>query len=166
MRFSAAIGKPGGDTHNAPDVWLLCGAGSFLYALPLAHVVEVMPILRIEPVAGSPPCVRGLAIIRGTPTPVVDIALLFGGSSGPAQRLVTVRTGLRVIALAVDRVLGVRSFEVDETAEPLPPLLREVASDMVSAIGRLDTELLLFLGTARVVPDALLAHRDGREPVQ
>jgi purine-binding chemotaxis protein CheW len=166
MRFSAAIGKPDGDTHNAQDVWLLCAAGSFLYALPLAHVVEVMPVLRIEPVAGSPPCVRGLAVIRGTPTPVVDVALLFGGGpDGPAQRLVTVRTGLRTIALAVDRVLGVRSFKVDETAEPLPPLLREVASDMVSAIGRLDSELLLFLGTARVVPDALLAHHDGREPI-
>jgi purine-binding chemotaxis protein CheW len=165
MRFSAAIGKPDGVTRDARDIWLVCGSGSFLYALPLAHVVEVMPVLRIEPVAGSPPCVRGLAIIRGTPTPVVDVALLFGGPAGPSQRLVTVRTGLRTIALAVDRVLGVRSFEVNGTAEPLPPLLREVATEMVSAIGRLDAELELFLGAARVVPDALLTYHDDREPV-
>jgi purine-binding chemotaxis protein CheW len=156
MNFSAASEKPRGGARGGQDIWLLCGAGSFLYALPLARVIEVMPLLPIEPVAGALACVRGLSIIRGSPTPVVDIALLFGGFAGPSQRLVTVQAGARTIALAVERVLGVRSIEPDRVAEPLPPILREVASDMVSAISRLDAELLLFLGTARIVPDALL----------
>jgi purine-binding chemotaxis protein CheW len=165
MRFSAAIGESVGNAPNGQDIWLLCGAGSFLYALPLAHVVEVMPVLRIEPVTGAPPCVRGLSIIRGTPTPVVDLALLFGGPAGPSQRLVTVKTGTRIIALAVDRVLGVRSIQADGVSEPLPPLLREVASDVVSAIGRLDAELLLFLGTARIIPDSVLESLAGEQEV-
>jgi chemotaxis signal transduction protein len=67
-----------------------------------------------------------------------------------------------MVALAVDTVLGVRSIKTDE---PLPPLLGEAASEVVSAIGRLDAELLLFLGKARIVPEQLFEHLDGCETV-
>ncbi len=65
-------------------------------------------------------------------------------------------------ALAVDTVVGVREIE---TADPLPPLLREAMSGVVSMIGRLDTELLLFLRTARIVPKELLERFDSYEIV-
>jgi purine-binding chemotaxis protein CheW len=153
MHLSAVIGEPGSGAHGGQQVWLLCRAGSYFYALPLGHVVEVMRILPIEALTGAPRYVLGLSIIRGTPTPVVDTALLCSGCTAPSHRLVTVRAGTRIIALAVDRVLGVQSIQ---TGKPLPPLLREAASDMVSAIGRVDAELLLFLSTARIVPEELL----------
>jgi purine-binding chemotaxis protein CheW len=140
--------------YGGQHIWLLCRAGSFLCALPLAQVVEIMRVLRIEAVAGAPACVRGLSIIRGTPTPIIDTALLLGGRPAPAERLVIVRTGTRMVALAVYRVLGVRSIE--GIAEPLPPLLQEAACDRVSAIGLLDAELLLFLSAARLVPEEAL----------
>src|ERR1700733_14675484 len=88
-----------------------------LCALPLAHVVETMRPLPVEAMAGAPRCVRGLAIIRGAPIPVVDVAELLGeGSvqtdtgtrSQPAARFVAVKVADRGIALAVDGVLGVR----------------------------------------------------------
>lgn len=163
LHLSAAIDEPGSCAHGREDLWLLCRAGSSLCALPLANVVEIMPALRIEPVAGAPPFVRGLSIIRGAPTPVVDIAHLFGGCTAPSRRLVTVKTGTRVVALEVDSVLGVRSIVTASNTEPLPPLLREAMSDMVSAIRRLDADLLVFLDTARVVPEALLEHLGDRE---
>jgi purine-binding chemotaxis protein CheW len=146
-----------GGQHN----WLLCRAGSSLCALPLAQVVETMRIPRIEAVAGAPAYVRGLSIIRGTPTLVIDTAFLLGGRAAAADRLVVVRTGMRMVALVVDNVLGVRS--IDCIAEPLPPLLREAARDMVSAIGLLDAELLLFLNAARLVPEKLFERLDGPE---
>jgi purine-binding chemotaxis protein CheW len=158
MHLSASIGEPDGGAHGGEAIWLLCRAGSFLCALRLADVVEIMRVLRIEPIAGAPPFVRGLSIIRGAPTLVVDIAHLFGGRSAVSQRQVTVKIGTRIVALAVDNVLGVQLMETAGIAEPLPPLLREAASDMVSAIGRLDADLLLFLNTARIVPDTLLEH--------
>jgi purine-binding chemotaxis protein CheW len=152
MHLSAVIGGSGSSARGSQEVWLLCRAGSSLFALPLGQVVETMRILPVEPVAGAPPYVRGLSIVRGTPTPVVDIALLCGGRTVPSRRLVTVRAGARIIALALETVLGVRSFNSDE---PLPPLLREAASEVVSAIGRLDAELLLFLSAARAIPEEL-----------
>jgi purine-binding chemotaxis protein CheW len=162
MQLSTVIGEPGVNTHAGPEVWLMCRAGSFLCALPLGYVVEIMRILPIEPIAGAPLYVRGLSIIRGTPTPVVDTALMCCGRTAPSSRLVTVTAGTRLIALAVDTVLGVRSIKNDE---PLPPLLREAANDLISALGCLDAELLLFLGAARIVPEDLLERLGGHETV-
>lgn len=42
-------------------------------ALDLAQVVEIMRPLPIERVAGAPDLVRGLAVIRGVPVPVVGL---------------------------------------------------------------------------------------------
>jgi purine-binding chemotaxis protein CheW len=162
MHLSTTIDKPRSNTSADQKVWLLCRAGSFLCALPLGYVVEIMRILPIEPIAGAPFCVHGVSIIRGTPTPVVDAALLCGGRTAPFHRLVTVKAGTRMVALAVDTVLGTRSIEADE---PLPPLLQEAANNAVSAIGRLDAELVLFLATARIVPQKLLERLGGHETV-
>jgi hypothetical protein len=47
----------------------------------------------------------------------------------------------------------------------LPPLLRDAAVEAVAAIGTLDAELLLFLRTARIVPEDLLSRLDALETV-
>jgi purine-binding chemotaxis protein CheW len=163
LHFSAPIDEPDNGADRQRNFWLLCRAGSARYALPLEHVVEIMRILPIEPIAGAPLYVRGLSIIRGTPTPVVDTALLCSGCTAPAHRLVTVRAGTGIIALAVNSVLGVRSIK---TGEALPPLLRDAVSHVVAAIGRLDAELLLFLGTARIIPEELLERLGGHEAAE
>ena len=131
--------------------WLLCRAGRRLCALPLAHVVETMRPLPIEKIAGSPQPVLGLSVVRGSPIPVVDVGALFGESETHPQRFVTVRTGERLVGLAVEEVVGVRSIDPD-MLDDLPPLLRDAAGEVVSAIGRLDSELLLFLSTTRLLP--------------
>ena len=155
MHLSPALGDPNGCVSGSRALWLLCRAGPPLCALPLGHVVEVMRILPIEPIAGAPLYLRGLSIIRGTPAPIVDTAFLCCGQTAPFHRLVTVRAGTRIAALAVDTVVGIRRME---TTDPLPPLLREATSGVVSMIGRLDAELLLFLSTARIVPEAMFEH--------
>jgi purine-binding chemotaxis protein CheW len=106
------------------------------------------------PLADAPRFVLGLSIIRGTPVPVVDIGSLFGERANSPQRMVTLGTGGRLVALVVDNVLGVRSLGAD-SFNGLPPLLQDAGGELVSAIGTLDAELLLFLRTARIVPSAL-----------
>lgn len=125
-----------------------------LCALPLAHVVETMRPLAVAPLAGAPPFVRGLAVIRGTPLPVVDLgALLFGSEPASPTRFVTLRLGPRGVALALEAVLGVR--DLPGTLTSLPPLLSGASAEAISAIGRLDEQLLLLLNAARLVPDSL-----------
>jgi purine-binding chemotaxis protein CheW len=135
---------------------LVCRVGMRLCALPLSQVIETMRPLPLEPFAGTPQFVKGLSIIRGTAIPVVDAGRLFGEPDTAAERLVTVDVGNRHLALAVDGVIGVQDFAV-ESLDDLPALVREAAGDIVSAIGVLDGDLLLLMGSARIVPEALIA---------
>src|SRR5579859_3793791 len=91
--------------------WLLCRAGPHLCALPLEQIAEVMRPLPFEPLADAPPFVRGVAVIRGVRVPVVDLARLLGQSKSVVTRLITVRAGGRLLALAVGEVLGLKRDE-------------------------------------------------------
>jgi purine-binding chemotaxis protein CheW len=70
-------------------------------AVSLTHVIEIMRPLPIEAIAGMPPFVLGVSIIRGTPTPVVDLGLILGAPGSGAERFVTLRLGQRQVALSV-----------------------------------------------------------------
>lgn len=132
---------------------LLCRVGDLLCALPLAHVREVMRPLPVEALAGVPACVRGLAVIRGAPVPVVDAAVLLSETASQPTRFITLNTGGRHVALAVDAVVGIRDVAATVFAE-LPPLVRAGVSDAIDVVGTLDAELLVILNVARVVPDS------------
>ena len=139
--------------------WLLCRAGVHLCAMPLGQVVEIMRVLPIESLSGGPPYVRGLCVIRGSPAPVVDTGLLIGDHATRCERFVAVRTGGRIVALAVEAVVGIRMLGA-EASDQLPPLLRGAAIETIAAIGTLDAELLFFLRAARIVPEDLLSPLD------
>lgn len=131
---------------------LVCRVQGRLCALPLEHVVETMRPQPVEHVAGAPRFVRGLALIRGAPTPVVDGASLVADAGIRGGRLVTLAVGSRCVALAVDSVLGVRAIPADSRCA-LPPLLSDAGADVVAAVGVLDAELLLVLHGARLLSD-------------
>ncbi|HEU4347578.1 MAG TPA: chemotaxis protein CheW, partial [Actinoplanes sp.] len=69
---------------------LVFRAGPVLCALRLDEVIETMRPLGIRPLAGTPPYIRGISIIRGVPTPVVDVARLLAGESAEVARFVAV----------------------------------------------------------------------------
>ena len=135
---------------------------TFHCALPLEHVSETMRPLPVEPIAGVISPVSGVAIIRGGPVPVVDVARLIAGRRSQPSRFVTVDVAARRVALAVDTVVGVRTIHTEALNE-LPPLLQDAPADVIAGIGTLDAELLVVLRCARLVPepiwDALEAGR-------
>ena len=133
--------------------YFLLRSASRICALPLACVVEVLRPLPVRPVQGSPPFVSGIAVIRGSAIPVVDLHHLLGGS-GPASptRFVTLRVGDRHLALAVDRVLGVRPLS-ESVFHTLPPLLRGSEPPVIESLGALDAELLVLLQASRILPE-------------
>jgi len=144
------------------DRFLLCCIGSRIGALALRDVRETMRPLPVEPLLGAPSFVLGLATIRGSPTPVVDVGRLLGpsasgftpGLSPTSARFVSLELGERTAALAVDAVLDVRSVSSQILAN-IPPLLREAGASVASVVGALDTRLLLVLEAARLVPDSV-----------
>lgn len=116
--------------------------------------------LSIEPLAAMPPFVLGLSIVRGHAIPVVDACNLLGSAEAAAPtRFVTLKVEERRVALAVDEVVGIRDVGAERSAD-LPPLLQEAGADVVSAVGTLDSTLLLLLRGARMIPPAVWTALD------
>lgn len=134
---------------------LVVVAGARRCALPIGRVIETMRPLPIEVVAGAPPFVLGVALVRGAPTPVIDLGAMLGGAASPApRRFVTVDAGGRQVALAVDEVVGVRQLDPQASAG-LPPLLAEAAAGTLETLGRLDAGLLAVLRAGQLVPEGV-----------
>jgi len=123
-----------------------------LCAFDLAHVVETMRPLPVEPLAGAPSFVLGLSLIRGVPTPVIDLAVWMGLPASPPTRFVSVAAGGRRVAIAVTAVTGVRYLDASEL-QMVPPLVREAAAGHVQLVGSLDADLLVVLSAARLLPE-------------
>jgi len=127
-------------------------AGSLLCALRLDDVIETMRPLGTRPLAGTPPYVRGISILRGVPTPVVDVARLLAGEPSEVARFIAVRTEHGPVAFATGPVLGIRA-----TPAAGPAVYPGVTSRLVAGVGTIGTEPLLLLRSMRVLPEDVWA---------
>jgi purine-binding chemotaxis protein CheW len=77
--------------------------------------------LPIESVAGTPSFVRGVSVIRGVPTPVVDLkALLESCENSPSYgRFVALKCDARRVVIGVDSVVGLRNLDSAQLGELL-----------------------------------------------
>jgi purine-binding chemotaxis protein CheW len=136
---------------------LVIAAGASTCVIPLEYLVETMRPLPVAPLRGAAQFIKGVSIIRGAPVPVVDLgAILTGHDTVECQRVVTIKLGERRAALAVERVIGVRDLATIPSGQ-LPPLLRNVATELIEAIGAADEQLLIMLRVTRVIPEEVWA---------
>jgi purine-binding chemotaxis protein CheW len=131
---------------------LVFSAAGLTCAVRVAHVIETMRALPVTPIDDMPVCVRGVSVIRGESTPVVDVGALLGGEPGERRRFVTVRAGGRIAALAVDGVAGVARFASAEL-EGRPAILSASSPSIVEMLATRDRALYLVLDSARLVAD-------------
>ncbi|MEV4640997.1 chemotaxis protein CheW [Actinoplanes sp. NPDC049548] len=148
------IAPPAETTAGAAS--LVFRAGPLLCALRIQDVVETMRPLAVHPLAGTPPFVSGICIMRGAPTLVVDVARLLGGVTAPVHRFVAVRTGRGTVAFAIGEIQGVRPVGADPDARH-EALLGDAPARLVAAVGTLDAEPVLVLQSLRLVPDEVWA---------
>jgi purine-binding chemotaxis protein CheW len=142
-------------TKSDSNLTLAVRVGAGICAVPISDVVEIMRPLPIEAWSGAPDVVRGLSVIRGAPVPVVDLRTLLGASSDcPCTRFVAIRVGERRVALSVDAVLGIREF-APALRTQMPPLLSDACTELVEAVGALDTELFMVLKACSIVPETV-----------
>ncbi|HWB76975.1 MAG TPA: chemotaxis protein CheW [Nannocystaceae bacterium] len=139
---------------------LVCRIRNVLAGLRIGDVVETLRPLPVEPLADKPAFVAGLAIIRGLPTPVVDVGALLGvGGASDWTRFVTVRTRHGEVALAVDAVIGV-SEVADAEFRELPSLVQTADARHVATVAARDQALLFVLEAARVIEAAQIVPSD------
>jgi purine-binding chemotaxis protein CheW len=133
---------------------LVVKVGARACAIPLRYLAETMRPLVIEPVPGVPGFVAGVSVIRGIPTPVVDLRALIESSERSAifGRFVTLKVGGRQVAIAVDSAVGLMDLDSAEPGE-LPPMLRDADARLIEAIATRDGQLLMVLRATSIVPD-------------
>ncbi|MBI4821841.1 MAG: chemotaxis protein CheW [Deltaproteobacteria bacterium] len=133
---------------------LIVDTGRRICALPIDVVLETMRPLPLEALAAAPEYVLGVALIRGEAVPVADLEALLSGRHEGAEygRFVIVRPGERRVALAVEKVLGVRS--IVHATESLAPLIASSREAGVRVVEVQDQQLMTILESSRVIPAA------------
>jgi purine-binding chemotaxis protein CheW len=135
--------------------------GETAYAIGILKVQEIIGLLRITPVPGTPVYVRGVVNLRGRVIPVVDLCTRFGmpvapdtdrtcivitqvtGTRGPTAMGVVVEDVAQVVDLPPERVEAVPEFGV------------QVRTDFLTGVARLAEDVILLLDI-----DAVLTRDD------
>lgn len=107
------VGLP--EQLDAPGLWRGVGyrIGQRRLASGFDEVVEILPMPAVTPVPGAQPWMLGVANIRGTLLPIVDLKQFLEGERTVLhedQRVLVVRQAGGDVALTIDELLGQRSF--------------------------------------------------------
>lgn len=122
-----------GDQTGEQGQWigLASRLGSHWLALPRHEVNEVMRPPRVTRVPGAKPWLLGVANVRGSLVPMIDLGTVLNGSpanASPVKRAVVFRGEQVATAFLVDEVAGFRRFspgdQRHELQEDAPDELR------------------------------------------
>jgi purine-binding chemotaxis protein CheW len=141
---------------------LVVRINSQLCGFAIEHVIETMRPLEVDSLPGMPPFVRGLSVVRGSPVPVVELAVLLGEEAGLTRRWVLLRVGERRVAVAVTEVLGLHRI-AESAFRAFPPLLEQTLAGLVLAVEQRDREFLLVLQSNRLMPEDAWRTLEQRE---
>jgi twitching motility protein PilI len=111
---------------DAPGLWrgVAYRIGSHRLASGFGEVVEILSMPALTPVPGSQPWMLGVANVRGTLLPVVDLKQFLEGERTvlhEGQRVLVVRQPGGDVAVTIDEMYGQRSF-VDAQGIDMAPV--------------------------------------------
>ncbi len=111
------VGLP--EELDAPGLWRGVGyrIGRRRLASAFGEVIEILPIPQITPVPGAQPWMLGVANIRGSLLPIVDLKQFLEGERTvlqESQRVLIVRQPGGDVAVTIDELFGQRSFVEEE----------------------------------------------------
>jgi purine-binding chemotaxis protein CheW len=142
-------------TGRVTGTYLTFQVGAEEYGIEIFKVREIIGMLPITPVPGSPPEMIGVINLRGKVIPVISIRTRFSmpaAESHPHNVIIVVENRQGEIGLAVDRVAEVARFTDGETEAP-PAYGLAVDTTCVSAIGKSQGRIRILLDIARVLGD-------------
>lgn len=116
--------------------------GGELFALDLRYVREVFPVEHLTPVPKMPSVIVGVANLRGTIMPLVDVraALGLAGHAAGQKYAVVINHGTQQVGLLVDEVPEIRTIAKETLLAPPAQqdrAARPFISAMVSFEGRM-----------------------------
>src|SRR5687767_8668387 len=110
---------------DAPGLWRGVGyrIGAHRLASGFDEVVEILPLPPVTPVPGAQPWMLGVANVRGSLLPVVDLKQFLEGTRTvvhEGQRVLVVRQAGGNVAVVIDELYGQRTFNDMHKAEQSP----------------------------------------------
>lgn len=126
------------------------------YGIEIFKVREIIGMMPITPVPGSPAEMIGVINLRGKVIPVVSIRTRFGMpavEAHPHNVIIVVENRQGEIGLTVDRVAEVARF-TDAEIEAPPAYGLAIDTTCVAAIGKSQGRIRILLDIAKVLGDA------------
>ena len=152
--------------HDAPTAesgqrYLTFRLAEATYGIGILKVQEIIGLLRVTPVPGTPAFVRGVINLRGRVIPVVDLRTRFGMPVTPdTDRTCIVitqvegRRGQATMGVIVEDVAEVVDLPADRL-EDVPEFGIGVRTDFLTGVGRHGDEVVLLLDI-----DAVLSQEE------
>jgi purine-binding chemotaxis protein CheW len=132
---------------------------SKLFAFDVLKTREVLSLIPITPIPGTPEYMTGVLNLRGSVVPVIDLRKKFGITESAFTEntsiiIVEAQNGNEtvVVGALVDAVKGVRRFEPNQL-EPPPRVGMRLNLDLIQAIGKTEKDFVLILNVDKVLSD-------------
>lgn len=108
---------------EAPGLWRGVGfrIGPHRFASGFDEIVEIITLPEVTPVPGTQPWLLGIANVRGTLLPVVDLKQFLEGERTvlhETMRMLVIRQSGGNVAVLIDELYGQRNFTDANRAEP------------------------------------------------
>ena len=130
--------------------------GEEKFGVEILCVKEIIRILSITRVPGSPDFVEGVINLRGQVVPVVDLRRRLGigrKEFDATTRMIVVELGGQQVGFIVDVVSQVLRIPA-ETIEPPPQMVTGVDSEYIQGLTRVGDRLLMLLDLQRILSRA------------
>lgn len=90
-----------------------------MFAVDLKNVREVFEVDAVTPVPHMPPVVAGVANLRGTIIPLIDLRRILDlpGKDEPQQFAVVLKHGSQQVGLLVDRMPEIQTVGIDDISQ-------------------------------------------------
>ena len=150
MKAEATSSEPGVALSGKYLTFFL---GSEEYGIAFLKVREIIGIVPVTPVPGTPVYMQGVINLRGKIIPVVDLRAKFGMPTQAASRetcIIVVRRQDLELGIVVDAVSEVRDVSGSET-EAMLDLGGEISAEYFLGISKADGKVRLLLDIDRIL---------------
>jgi purine-binding chemotaxis protein CheW len=123
------------------------------FGIDILKVHEINRMLGITKVPNAPHYVDGVINLRGKVIPIIDLRSRFGMARKEKDkntRIVVVELSGKIVGFVVDAVKEVLRIPKSVT-EPTPQIVTGVATEYISAVGKLEDRLLILLDLDKVL---------------
>ena len=123
------------------------------FGVDILKVQEINRMLGVTRVPNAPHYIDGVINLRGKVIPIVDLRARFGMARKEKDkntRIVVVELSGRIVGFVVDSVSEVLRIP-KSVVEPTPQIATSVATEYITAVGKLEDRLLILLDLDKVL---------------